>query len=608
MNFQVLLCETKLSMKKIKQTKKVSPLLTRKSTTGFITGITFIEVLVGVFLTLIIFLGISGAYQLALKVIIQSRNKIVATAVASGEIEKIRNLPYGSVGIADGFPAGSLLSSSVVSQNNANYTVNRTVDYVVSTIDGVASPNDDCPNDYKKVEITVSWTGRYSGQVKLATDISPTSLAQECSETGGILEVLVFDAVGAMIPSPLIEIIDSTSDIVIKSATPISGQHYFSLVPSNYKIMVSKTGYSFERSFGSDEIATPEIPHPLVIEGQLTPISLAIDHQSFFDVTTLSLWGLGQFKDSFPDQSQVSQILNLSIAGGQVSLEEVGGEYQTSGYLISETIEPSNMLSWDEISFSQSKPESTQILYQVFYLQEEAWQLVPNQDLPDNEFGFEVAPINLKNLSVLDYSQLRIKASLSTQNPSVTPTLFDWQLSWKTSASTVIPFASFDLRGEKIIGHDSQEQEVYKYSQSLQSNSDGKVFISGLEWDRYYFSTDLDSGLSLMATDPDIDPIDLAPDTTLPVSLYLEAQTSLLLILEDNLTLEPIFAGQVKLSNSQLGYDIILDTNQIGQAYFIPLQSATYDLEIQAPGYLSLVTQTLVSGDQIKIIRLEQIE
>ncbi|MBU4351344.1 hypothetical protein KKF47_01665 [Patescibacteria group bacterium] len=571
-------------------------------------GLTFIEVLVGISLTLIIFLGIFGAYQLALKVIIQSRNKIVATAIASGEIEKIRNLPYGSIGIVNGFPAGSLLSSSVVSQNSANYTVNRTVDYVVSAIDGVASPDDDCPNDYKKVEVTVSWAGRYSGQVKLTTDVSPASLAQECSEIGGILEVLVFDAVGAIVSSPLIEIRDFVSDTVIKSATPVSGQHYFSLVPASYKIAVSKTGYSAERSFGSDEIATPKIPHPLVIEGQLTPISLAIDRQSSFDVTTLSLWSLGQFKDSFPDQSQISQVLNLSIAGGQVSLEEVGGEYQVSGYLISETIEPSNMLSWDEISFSQSKPELTQILYQVFYLQQETWQLVPNQDLSGNGLGFEVAPINLKNLSVLDYSQLRIKASLSTQNSLVTPTLFDWQLFWKTSEPTVIPFASFDLRGEKIIGHDSQEQKVYKYSQSLGSNSSGKIFISGLEWDRYYFSTNPDSDLSLMATNPETDPIDLIPNVSLPVNLYLKAQTSLLLILEDNLTLEPIFAGQAKLNNSQLGYDMILNTDQLGQAYFIPLEAATYNLEIQAPGYLSLTTQVLVSGDQIKIIRLEQIE
>ena len=574
-------------------------------------GFTLIEVLVGISLTLIVFLGIFGAYQLALKVIIQTRNKVVATAVANGEIEKIRNLPYNSVGISNGFPGGNLLASSVIRQNSTDYTIKRTVDYAVDAIDGIVSPEDDCPNDYKKVEIKVSWTGRFTGQVVLATDVSPASLVEECSETGGILEVLVFDATGLMVPSPLIEIKDPLTEETIKSATPLSGKHYFSLTsltPSSYKVIASKIGYSLERSFGEDEITIPEIPHPLVIEGKLTSISLSVDHQSSFDVITLSLWGSELFKDSFSDQSKISEISGLLAAAGEVTLVKIETEYQSSGYLISETITPANIISWDEISFSAEKPESTQILYQVFYLEGEAWQLILNQDLPGNQVGFEVSPISLKNLSVLNYPELRIKANFSTQDLTATPTLFDWQASWKTSEPTIIPGASFNLKGEKIIGLDSQEQEVFKYSQGFISNASGSSVISDLEWDNYHFSTDPGASLDLIATDPEVQPISLAPGTNLPISLYMKAETSLLLTIEDNLTLEPIFAAWAKLSNSELGYDAILSTNESGQAYFIPLTTATYNLEIQAPGYLTTTTQVFVSGDQIEIIRLEQIE
>ena len=56
-------------------------------------GFTLVEVLVGTFLILIVFLGIFGAYQLGLRVVGQSRNQIVATAIANQEIENIRNLP-----------------------------------------------------------------------------------------------------------------------------------------------------------------------------------------------------------------------------------------------------------------------------------------------------------------------------------------------------------------------------------------------------------------------------------------------------------------------------------------------------------------------------------
>ncbi len=569
---------------------------------------TLIEALVGISLTLIVFLGIFGAYQLALKVVIQTRNKVVATAVASGEIEKIRNLPYSSIGISNGFPSGDLLALSIVRQNNASYTIERTVDYAVDAIDGIVSPDDDCPNDYKKVEIKVSWTGRFTGQVVLATDVSPASLAEECSETGGILEVLVFDATGLMVPSPLIEIKNPLTGETIKTATPLSGRHYFSLSPLSYKVIVSKTGYSLERSFGEDEITIPEIPHPLVIEGKLTPISLSIDRKSSFDVTTLSLWGSESFKDSFSDQSKISEISNLSVSEGRVTLEKVGSEYQPSGYLVSETIAPANIISWDEIFFSAEKPGSTQILYQVFYLEGEVWQLISNQDLPGNQIGFEVSPISLKGLNVLNYPELRIKANFSTKDMTATPTLFDWQVSWKTSEPTVIPNASFNLRGEKIIGLDSQEQKVFKYSQGFTSNASGKSVISDLEWDNYHFSTDSGASLDLIATDPEVQPISLAPGANFAISLYMKAETSLLLTIENNLTLEPIFAAQAKLSSSQLGYDAILYTNESGQAYFIPLTIATYNLEIQAPGYLTTTTQVLVSGDQIKIIRLEQIE
>jgi type II secretory pathway component PulJ len=41
-------------------------------------GFTFIDVLVGIALMLIVFLGIFGAYQLGLKVVGQSKNKIMA--------------------------------------------------------------------------------------------------------------------------------------------------------------------------------------------------------------------------------------------------------------------------------------------------------------------------------------------------------------------------------------------------------------------------------------------------------------------------------------------------------------------------------------------------
>lgn len=577
-------------------------------------GFTLIEVLVGIFLILIIFLGIFGAYQLELKVVGLSKNKITATAIANQQIEMIRNLPYESVGVQNSFPSGILEAVTKTIRNNIEYTIETRVDYVVDSADGIAQPDDDCPNDYKRVEIKVSWLGQFQGQVKLSTDIAPKNLAQECETGGGILSVSVFDASGIMVISPLIEIKDPITDQTLKTATPVDGKHYFSLSPSTYKVVVSKDGFSTEQTYGSGEIyngetiATPERPHPIVLEGQLTEISLSIDKLSAFSVDTLSPWGESYFFDSFSDESKISGFSNVTILGGEATLSKVDNQYQSPGYLISIAISPQDLISWDKFSFSDSEPGMTQILYQILYFDGANWILVPDADLPGNSLGFGTSPVDLSGLNINTYSQLRLKGNFFTSDPNFSPTLYDWQVSWLSNLPTPIPNVTFNLKGTKIIGRDVNESPIYKYSQSHTSNSSGHVNISNLEWDSYTFSIDSATGLDLVNTNPSPQPINLTPDTTLSVELYLSAENSLLVTVQNIETLEPIFSATVRLFNLNLGYDITQYTNESGQTYFIPLTGATYNLEVQAAGYSGTSTQVLVSGDITEIIKLEQIE
>ena len=92
------------------------------------------------------------------------------------------------------------------------------------------------------------------------------------------------------------------------------------------------------------------------------------------------------------------------------------------------------------------------------------------------------------------------------------------------------------------------------------------------------------------------------------VSLYLDAQNSFLLTVQDATNLEPIFSATVRIYNTALGYDQTQYTNTKGQTYFIPLTSATYNLELSSLGYISTSTTLYVSGDQTRIIKLEQEE
>lgn len=571
-------------------------------------GFTLIEVLVGTFLILIVFLGIFAAYQLGLKVVGQSKNRITATAIASGEIEKVRNLPYESIGIIGGFPEGDLESIKTTTINNIEYIIETRVDYVVDSADGISAPEDECPNDYKRMEVKISWSGLSGGEVKLITDVSPENLAQECAETGGILLISVFDAYGMMVTSPLIEIKIPATGEVVKTATPIEGKHFFSLVPTTYKVVISKTNYSSERTYGVEEIATPEKPHLIVLEGELAESSFSIDKVSSFSVDTLSPWGMDYFSDSFLDITKVSQRSDVIVAGGKVVLEDVAGVYKNSGYLISTPITPANLISWQEFSFNDFETAGTQILYQVLYFDGESWILIPDFDLPGNSTGFETSPVDLSGLGISIYSQLELGANLSTIDTAVTPILYDWQVSWRTSEAVPIPNVSFNLQGEKIIGTDGDEQPVYKYSQDHVSGGDGHINISNLEWDNYTFSVDPATGLDLEDTGPSPQPIDLSPDTSLPVILYLEAQDSLLVTVQNIDTGEPIFSANVRLYNLGLGYDNTQYTNEDGETYFIPLETAVYTIEVGAPGYLDFSGTVSVLGDTTKIINLERIE
>ncbi len=584
----------------------------RISNNDFRNGFSLVEVLVGTFLVLIVFLGIFGAYQLGLKVIGLSQRKIVATQIAQGEIEKIRNLPYlsvGTIGAQLPYAKGNLDPLSFVYLNGIEYKIERIIKFVVDPADGTGD-EDSCNWDYKKAEIKISWSGRFSGNVQLVTDVAPKDKVEEvqtCQEQpGGILSILVFDAQGIMVASPLIEVFDPQSGFLVDSATPSDGKYDFPLTAGTYKVVVSKSGYSSERTYGTEEIVIPEKPHPIVLEGQVTPISFSIDKLSSFLVETLSPWGTDYFFDSFSDETKVSEKFDVVVSEGRAILAASNGNYPSVGHLISVAISPANLQQWKEFSFNDEEPAETDLRYQIFYLSGENWVLIPDSDLPGNSVGFDSSPVDLSHLSVTTYSQLKLKANFSSNNPSATPALYDWQVSWIATQPTPIGNVRFNLRGEKLIGKDANENPIFKYNQDHQTDSQGKKEILGLEWDNYIFSVDPATGVDLVSTDPSPQPISLAPDTNLTVKLYLEAQNSLLVTVQNEETLEPIFSASVRLFKAD--YDQTQYTNEKGQTLFIPLDVGDYNLEISAPGYAAFSSTVSVSGDVVKTIKLHQLE
>jgi len=574
-------------------------------------GFSLIEIVIGIALFLIIALGVYGAFRLSVKVVHQSKARITAIMLANERIEEVRNLPYNDIGTVGGIPSGDIPQTENVVKNGVVFTVKTTISYVDDPFDGTA-PDDSVPNDYKRVKVKVFWSGLFEGEVVSITDVAPKGL--ESTVGGGNLLVSVFDALGNPISQADIHIannnVDPQIDVVYQSND--NGQYLVAGAPTStesYEITVSKSGYSTDRTYGKDEVVNPLNPHATVLEGQLTQISFSIDKLSKFSIDTLSCWGSDDFSDSFLDTSKVSYFDDVDVGEGRVVLSTSTIGYVSTGNLISKEINPDSLIKWDKFTFSDEEPSGTKITYQLYYSTNTLWSLIPDFDLPGNSVGFESSPVDISNLSTSTYYKLKVKGNLSTDNSSTTPVLCNWQVSWKNNIPVPIPNVSFHIRGNKIIGTDINDDPCYKYSATSTTDSNGHIDISDLEWDKYTF-TIKEEDLDLVSTDPISDPvgedIELLPDTTLDVKLYLEAQNSLLVTVKDGENLKGIFNAQVKLYN--LSYDKTQLTNEDGQVMFIPLDTGTYNLEIQAEGYQSYSGTVDISKDQTIAINLTPIE
>ncbi len=562
-------------------------------------GFTLIEALIGIFLIVIIFVGIVGAFVAGMKILAQSKARATALFLANKRMEEIRNLPYKDVGTVGGIPQGPIPQEETTTLNNIEFTIKTTIIYIDDPFDG-QSPDDPVPSDYKRVKVKVSWPTMIGGKVTLISDISPKGI--ETTEGGGTLSITVLDASGEPVGQAEVRV---KNDQVSPSidATYLTDDYGNLLLPGAptsteaYQVWVEKSGYSSQRTYSRTEIANPIKPHLSVYEGQLTEASFAIDKLS-----SLSIESRAQesFDDDFNNFSKVSQHFNLEIEEGKVRLKEESS-YASSGYLVSVPIEPSNLVNWSSFEFIDFKDDYTNITYQIFYQNESNdWVLIPESDLAGNSVGFKESPVDLSSLDVSKYSKLKIRANFETTDIHSTPYLDEWHIYYNTP---ILSNISFHLRGGKILGTDKDDNPVYKYSQNLQTDSSGKLTLDQMEWDSYYFSTGEETGMELRRVTPS-NPVDLLPDTSQEVDLYFEVENTLLVTVLDASTEDPIFGASVELKNPN--YDKILPTDKNGKAYFLPLDADTYTLIVQAPEYQTSTTTVSVLGKATKKVYLQR--
>lgn len=578
-------------------------------TTHNSTGFTLVDILIGSALMVIVFVGFFGAFQGLLKVLAQSQHRVTALALANQKIEMARNLSYGDVGTEGGIPAGTIPETETVTRNSIDYCVKTTVVYVDDPFDGIA-PADLSPNDFKRLKVKVSWSGRFGGNTVLITDRAPENI----EGGGGTIFISVFNAEGKGISQANIHIIndDVSPSIDANYQTNADGILVLPGAPpsiGNYKISVAKTGYSSDRTYGSEEVANPSKPHATVFEGELTEISFSIDKLSNFSVDTKTMPDREKWEDSFADGSNISDSNNIDVNGGEVKLAMSGGDYQSPGFVVSVTISPATLVGWHQFSFNDDESSDTDIKYQFLYFDSSNWVLIPDDDLTIegtlNSAGFDDSPLDISGLDKDEYPEIRLKANLETFDVSLTPTLYDWKVLWNTTNPQKLADIKFYLQGGKIIGTNLDEDPIYKYSKDHITDSNGHINISGIEWDSYTFSINKEeTGFDLMETDPSPQPVNLSPEDSISVVLYLKAENSLFVVVKDSSGGDFIFGASVRVYNLALGYDSTLSTNEDGETFFMPMEADTYNLEVTADGYQDYNGSVDVSGDMTEAVIL----
>ncbi|MCX6791042.1 MAG: prepilin-type N-terminal cleavage/methylation domain-containing protein [Candidatus Gribaldobacteria bacterium] len=563
-------------------------------------GFTLVEIVVGMALVILVFLGIYGALVAVLRTVGQTTAEAIAITLANQKMEEVRNLAYNQVGTSGGIPSGSIAQQENVERNKISFNIRTTIIYIDDPFDGVA-PVDTLPIDYKRVKIQVSWPSWMGGEFLLISDVAPKGI--ENTQGGGTLKIKVFDASGNGVSQADVHLVNLrvTPNIDATYKTDNTGGLVLAGAPTStegYQITVSKGGFSQERTYGSLEMANPVKPHSSVFEAQVTEISFAIDKVAFFSVATHAREG---FDDDFNTAGKIASSTDIVVSGGEVKLDKISGVYKDIGVLESNSINPAGLLNWDRVYFLDSQAPNTLIRYQVLFATGSGYQLVPDSDLANNSAGYTVSPINLASLDIDLYTNLKLRATLTTSDSAFSPIILAWHLIYNTP---LIDNINFHLKGSKILGTDTVGNNIYKYSQSLNSNSSGQATVSNLEWDSYLFLSTTTTGMNLTEILPSSPSVNLLPEQNQAIVLYFQAQNTLLVKVKDASSSSWIFGASVRLINNPLGYDVSELSSSKGEAFFTPLANSSYQLQISALGYQATSTSINVNGNTVKNISL----
>lgn len=326
-------------------------------------GFTLIESMVFLFLFSVISLVFFQTYAVGTRLIIESKNRLGATALANQKMEIIRSIEYDTIGTTTGIPSGDLSEEEVISVNTVRYTVYTFVQYVDDSFDSTVATGDAIPTDYKRVRLTVSWGNEGSDQsVILFGNFSPNGV--ESSAGGGVLSINVLDASGSGVSGASVNIVNGAAGVNITTVTDATGNLTLPGAPAGteaYTITVSKAGYYGATSYPAYPTSAynPVDVHASVVENVLNQMTMVMDQSADIMLTT---------KDPF---DAVIPGVDYTLVGGRVLGTDPVTGLEVTEFSESGTTDGSGQQSYLDESYGNYVVTATKTGYEFFKLSPE---------------------------------------------------------------------------------------------------------------------------------------------------------------------------------------------------------------------------------------------
>jgi prepilin-type N-terminal cleavage/methylation domain-containing protein len=571
-------------------------------------GFTLVEVLIVSVVVVVLFVGLFAGTKYSLELIAQSRAKLSAITLASDRMELFRSLPYSDVGTEGGIPAGAIPQQSTTTLNNIIFTERVIVEYIDDVADGqltaTSTDDNDIPSDYKRIKIEISWNVYGTpGQISLVSNIVPRSI--ETTEGGGTVRINVIDQDSLPLSGAEVRLMNSntTSTIDTSKFSDANGAVLFSGAPasSGYEITVSGTGYSIDQTY----VATTSNPNPItapftVLESDISTLTFQIDLLSDIDITAYSNVSYISSDELFSDGLGIATSTNTAVSGGELSLADVGGIYETSGTAFLVPIQPSTIIRWEAITLDADAPPGTDYRLQIFTLSgSSTYELVPEEDLPGNSVGFTSAITNIGSLDTGDYNALILGLTLETTDTDVTPTVNEVRLFYRES-ETPLAGASLGVRGNKVIGTALDASPIYKYNQTSVTDGGGQIELTDMEFDNYTVS--VPAAYDVAYSCPAL-PLTHRGGVNSSIELEVAGDSAnSLQVKVINDVGENVPGASVTLEEG--AFSDTVETNPCGAAFFSGLTTSTdYIITISKPAFQnSVINPHNISGDSSVII------